>query len=70
MKEINLAVELLKKLIAEQVIVYKRTNMVKSEKFSERIQRALNSYLNGMLTNEEVIHELLNLAKTNCTIIK
>ena len=63
MKEKNLAVELLKKLIAEQVIVYKRTNVVKSEKFSERIQRALNSYLNGMLTNEEVIQELLSLAK-------
>ena len=52
MKEKNLAVELLKKLIAEQVSIYKRTNVVKSEKFSERIQRALNSYLNGMLTNE------------------
>ncbi len=63
MKEKNLAVELLKKLIAEQVSIYKRTNVVKSEKFSERIQRALNSYLNGMLTNEEVIQELLNLAK-------
>lgn len=63
MKEKNLAVELLKKLIAEQVIVYKRTNVVKSEKFSERMQRALNSYLNGMLTNEEVIQELLSLAK-------
>lgn len=63
MKEKNFAVELLKKLIAEQVVVYKRTNVVKSEKFSERIQRALNSYLNGMLTNEEVIQELLNLAK-------
>lgn len=63
MKEKNLAVELLKKLIAEQVSVYKRTNVVKSEKFSERIQRTLNSYLNGMLTNEEVIQELLKLAK-------
>lgn len=63
MKEKNLAVELLKKLIAEQVNVYKRTNVVKSEKFSERIQRTLNSYLNGMLTNEEVIQELLKLAK-------
>lgn len=63
MKEKNLAIELLKKLIAEQVSIYKRTNVVKSEKFSERIQRALNSYLNGMLTNEEVIQELLNLAK-------
>lgn len=63
MKEKNLAVELLKKLIAEQVQIYRRTNVVKSEKFSEIIQRAMNAYLNGMLTNEQVIEELLNLAK-------
>ena len=63
MKEKNLAVELLKKLIAEQVSVYRRTNIVKSEKFSEIIQSAMNRYLNGMLTNEEVIQELLKLAK-------
>ena len=63
MKEKNLAVELLKKLIAEQVSVYRRTNVVKSEKFSEIMQRSLNAYLNGMLTNEEVIEEMLKLAK-------
>lgn len=63
MKEKNLAVELLKKLIAEQVQIYRRTNVVKSEKFSEIIQRAMNAYLNGMLTNEQVIEELLNLAR-------
>ncbi len=63
MKERNLAVELLKKLIAEQVSIYRKTNVVKSEKFSEIIQRVMNRYLNGMLTNEEVIEELLNLAK-------
>lgn len=63
MKEKNLAVELLKKLIAEQVYVYRRTNIVKSEKFSEIMQKAVNSYLNGMLTNEEVIEEMLKLAK-------
>ena len=63
MKEKNLAVELLKKLIAEQVSVYRRTNVVKSEKFSEIMQRSLRAYLNGMLTNEEVIEEMLKLAK-------
>ena len=63
MKEKNLAVELLKKLIAEQVSVYRRTNVVKSEKFSEIMQQTLNAYLNGMLTNEEVIEEMLKLAK-------
>lgn len=63
MKEKNLAVELLKKLIAEQVSIYRRTNVVKSEKFSEIMQRSLNAYLNGMLTNEQVIEEMLKLAK-------
>jgi type I restriction enzyme R subunit len=63
MKHKNLAVEILKKLIAEQVSIYRRTNVVKSEKFSEILQRSLNSYLNGMLTNEEVIEEMLKLAK-------
>ena len=62
MKEKNLAVELLKRLIAEQVHIYKRTNLVKSEKFSEIMQSAMNRYLNGMLTNEEVIQEMRNLA--------
>ena len=63
MKEKNLAVELLKRLIAEQVHIYKRTNLVKSEKFSEIMQNTMNRYLNGMLTNEEVIQEMLKLAK-------
>ena len=63
MKEKNLAVELLKKLIAEQIHIYRRTNVVKSEKFSEIIQRTMNAYLNGMLTNEQVIEELMKMAK-------
>ncbi|QAA37356.1 type I restriction endonuclease subunit R [Akkermansia muciniphila] len=63
MKEKNLALELLKKLILEQVSIYKRTNIVKSEKFSEKMQRLINSYINGLITNEEVIAEMLKLAK-------
>ena len=63
MKEKNLAVELLKKLIAEQIQIYRRSNVVKSEKFSEIIQSVMNRYLNGMLTNEEVIEELLKMAQ-------
>lgn len=63
MKEKNLAVELLRKLIAEQIVVYKRSNVVKSNKFSEIIQETMNRYLNGMLTNEEVIQELLRIAR-------
>ena len=63
MKEKNVAVEILKKLLAEQISVYKRTNVVKSEKFSEIITAAMNRYINGLITNEEVIEELLNIAK-------
>ena len=37
----NVAIEILKKLIAEQVSVYRRTNVVKSELFSEKLQRTL-----------------------------
>ena len=63
MKEKNIAVEILKKLIAEQVSIYKRTNLVKSEKFSEMIQAVMNRYINGLITNAEVIEELLKIAK-------
>jgi len=63
MKERNLAVELLKRLLAEQVHIYQRYNVVKSEKFSKMLQQTVNAYLNGMLTNEEVIVEMLKLAR-------
>ena len=63
MKEKNLAIEILRKLLAEQVSVYRRTNVVKSELFSEKLQRAMNAYLNGLLTNEEVIEELKKIAQ-------
>ena len=70
MKEKNFAVELLKKLIAEQILIYRKTNVVKSERFSEIIQEVMNRYLNGMLTNEQVIEELLKLAKQIVTADK
>lgn len=63
MKEKNLAVELLKKLIDGQVQIYRRSNVVKSQKFSELLQQSMNRYLNGMLTNEQVIEEMLKLAE-------
>lgn len=63
MKEKNLAVEILRKIIAGQVQIYKKTNVVKSKKFSQIMQEAMNKYLNGLLTNEEVIEEMMNLAR-------
>lgn len=63
MKEKNVAVESLKRLIKERVRAYQRTSVVKAQKFSDMLQGTLNSYLNGMLTNAEVIEELVNMAK-------
>lgn len=63
MPEKNLSIELLKKLIAEQVRTYKRTNIVKSKQFSEMLDKIVKSYLNGLLTNEEVIAELMKMAQ-------
>lgn len=62
MKEKNIAVEILKKLMAEQVSIFKRTNLVQSQKFSEKITKLMNAYYNGLITNEEVIKELLDAA--------
>ncbi|WP_297988415.1 type I restriction enzyme endonuclease domain-containing protein, partial [uncultured Oscillibacter sp.] len=62
LKEKNIAVEILRKLMAEQVSVFKRTNVVQSQKFSEKLARLMNAYYNGLITNEEVIKELLDAA--------
>jgi type I restriction enzyme R subunit len=63
MKEKNIAVEILKKLMNDQVRLYQRTNVVQSQKFSEKITKLMNSYYNGLITNEEVIKELLKAAQ-------
>lgn len=70
MKEKNIAVEILKKLMAEQVSLYKRTNVVQSQKFSEKIAQLMNSYYNGLITNEEVIKELLETAEEIANLYK
>ena len=63
MKEKNIAVEILKKLLAERIHVYQRSNLVQSQKFSEMLNMTLSNYLKGLITNEEVIEELLKMAK-------
>lgn len=63
MKEKNLSLELLKRLLNDEIRGFKRTNVVKSEEFSDRLKKALNSYVNGLITNEEVIEELMRMAK-------
>lgn len=62
-KQKNLAVEILKKLLEGNLKAMERTNLVKSEKFSEKLKKSLNKYRNQALTNAEVISELIKLAK-------
>ena len=62
MKEKNLAVEMLKKLLEGNIKAVERTNLVKSEMFSEKLKKSLNKYRNQAITNAEVIEELIRLA--------
>ena len=63
MKEKNVVVEILRKLMAEQLAIYRRTNVVQATVFSEKITLLMNTYYNGLITNEEVIKELLKAAE-------
>ena len=63
MKEKNLAVKLLEDLIRGRVRTLTRSNLVTGELFSNRFGETLNRYINGLLTNEEVIKELLKMAQ-------
>lgn len=62
MKQRNVALEILKRLINDQLIVFTRTNVVKSEKFKDMYQRTVNAYLNGLKSSTEVFQELLVMA--------
>jgi type I restriction enzyme R subunit len=62
MKQKNLAAELLRKLIAEQVRIYQRKDFVQAQQFSERMQKLMNAYRNNQLSNADVIEELKKMA--------
>lgn len=63
MKERNLAVELLTQLLKERIRQQQKTNITQSDLFSDMLSRSLSNYLKGLLTNEEVIQELLKMAQ-------
>ena len=63
MREENLAIQILRKLLNNEVKVYKRTNLVKSEEFSQMLKNTMDNYLKGNITNEEVIQELIKMAE-------
>jgi type I restriction enzyme, R subunit len=59
----NFAVELLRKLLNDQVKSHMRTNVVLERKFSERLQAALNRYLSRAVESAQIIEELIAMAK-------
>ena len=62
MKQKNLAAEMLRKLLEGNLKAMEKTNLVKSEKFSEKLKKTLNKYRNQAITNAEVIEELIKMA--------
>ncbi|HVX49003.1 MAG TPA: type I restriction endonuclease subunit R [Chitinophagaceae bacterium] len=63
MKHQNLAFELLKKLLADEIKTRSKTNLVKSRKLLEMLEGAIKRYQNNLLTTAEIIQELINIAR-------
>jgi type I restriction enzyme, R subunit len=59
----NFAVELLQKLLNDEIKARTRNNVVTERKFSERLQEALNRYRNRAIESAQVIEELIVMAK-------
>ncbi len=63
MKHQNLALELLKKLLNEEIKTRSKTNLVKSKKLLDMLEGAIKRYQNNLLSTAEIIQELIDLAK-------
>ncbi|MBS1496707.1 MAG: HsdR family type I site-specific deoxyribonuclease [Bacteroidetes bacterium] len=63
MQHKNLAIELLKKILNNELKVRAKTNLVKSKKLLELLEGAIKRYQNNLLTTAEIIQELINIAK-------
>jgi type I restriction enzyme R subunit len=59
----NVAAELLAKLLIDEIRVRSKRNLVQSRLFSEMLQRTLNAYHNRAIATQEVIEELIRLAR-------
>ena len=59
----NLALELLKKILNDEIRTRSRTNLVKSKKFLEMLETAIKKYQNNLLTTAQIIEELIKIAK-------
>ena len=63
MKQKNVALELLRKLLNDEIRAISRRNMVQGKKLSEMLKATLNKYHSNVLTAAEVIQELIQMAK-------
>ena len=63
LKQKNLALETLRKLLNDQIRITERTNLVQSKKFREALEDALLRYTNKAITTAEMIARLIDLAK-------
>ncbi len=63
MKHKNLAIELMKKLLNDELKTRAKTNLVKSRKLLEMLESAIKRYQNNLLTTAEIIQELINIAR-------
>ncbi len=63
MKEKNYALELLKRLLEQHIRRHAKKNITQADKFSEMLDAKLAEYLRGLISNEEVIQELLKMAR-------
>lgn len=59
----NFAVELLQKLLNDEIKSRSRTNAILEKKFSDRLLDALNRYRNRAIESAQVIEELIGMAK-------
>ena len=63
MKQKNLAVELLNRLLKGTIRTFSRRNLVQSKKFSELLEASIRKYQNRAIETTQVIMELIELAK-------
>ncbi len=63
MPQRNLAVELLEKLLRDEVKARMKTDVVSEKKYSDRIMETLRKYHNRAIETAQVIEELINMAK-------
>jgi type I restriction enzyme, R subunit len=59
----NVAAELLAKLLGDEIKLRSKRNLVQSREFSEMLKKTLNAYHNRAIATQEVIEELIKLAK-------